>query len=140
MAMTEPHRHGVWSDLQSGRSACAGQRTNALEVSGSPADLADLPTDCAGRLQPPVSIHFAFFSDGQGFTLARHLREIAGYRDKLLACGHLIPDQADYLRRCGFTHVEIDRITETQWRRSLALSPPPMQRVLSTPASRSATP
>ena len=139
MAMTEPHRHGVWSDLQSGRSACAGQRTNALEVSGSPADLADLPTDCAGRLQPPVSIHFAFFSDGQGFTLARHLREIAGYRDKLLACGHLIPDQADYLRRCGFTHVEIDMRNEEQWRRSLALEPPPMQRFLATPASRDAT-
>ena len=114
MAMTEPHRHSVWFDLQSGRPAHAGQRTNALEASGSLADLADLPTDGAGRLQPPVSIYFASFSDGRGFTLARHLREIVGYRDKLLACGHLIPDQADYLRRCGFTHVEIDRITETQ--------------------------
>ena len=69
-----------------------------------------------------------------------HLREIVGYCHRLLASGHLIPNQADYLRRCGFTHVEIDMRNEKQWRRSLALSPPPMQRVLATPASRDATP
>jgi uncharacterized protein (DUF934 family) len=113
---------------------------NAIDASASLAGLADLPTDSSGQLQSPVIIHFASFSDGRGFTMARHLREIVGYCHRLLASGHLIPDQADYLRRCGFTHVEIDMRNEKQWRRSLALSPPPMQRVLATPASRDATP
>ena len=59
-----------------------------------------------------------------GFTLARHLREAMGHSGVVLGCGHLIPDQADYLRRCGFSHVEIAP-------GALALSPPPMQQILS---------
>ena len=39
------------------------------------------------------------FSDDQGAILAR---------------GHLIPDQAVYLLRCGFSHVEIERGTLAQ--------------------------
>ena len=112
---------------------------NTIDASASLAGLADLPTDSSGQLQSPVTIHFASFSDVRGFTMARHLREIVGYCHRLLASGHLIPDQANYLRWCWFTHVEIDMRNEEQWRRSLALSPPPMQRVLATPASRNAT-
>ena len=66
-----------------------------------------------------------------GFTLARHLREAMGHSGVVLGCGHLIPDQADYLRRCGFSHVEIAPGALAPWQRSLSLSPPPMQQILS---------
>lgn len=84
----------------------------------------------------PVGIRFDKFSDGRGFTLARHLREAARHEGPLLADGHLIPDQAEYLRRCGFSHVRIAADHAAQWRWSLALAPPAMQHVLTTPRER----
>ena len=99
MVMVEPHRQKVWFDLQSGRSVPVDRDINAIDASASLAGLGDLPTDSSGQLQSPVIIHFASFSDGRGFTMARHLREIVGYCHRLLASGHLIPNQADYLRR-----------------------------------------
>ena len=78
-----------------------------------------------------VAIRFDRFSDGRGFTIARRLREALGHSGAILASGHLIPDQADYLRRCGFSHVEIAQGTLARWQRSLSLFPPPMQQILS---------
>ena len=96
---------------------------------------ADVPPAGLAGLVPAgisaVAIRFARFSDGRGFTLARHLREAMGHSGVVLGCGHLIPDQADYLRRCGFSHVEIAPGALAQWQRSLSLSPPPMQQILS---------
>jgi len=95
-------------------------------------DLAALvPADAAC-----VAIRFARFSDGRGFTLARHLRDALAYRGAVLACGHLIPDQAVYLHRCGFSHVEIAPESLAQWQRSLSLSAPPMQQVLASRRAR----
>jgi uncharacterized protein (DUF934 family) len=94
-------------------------------------------TDPAGAA---LAIRFEKFSDGRGFTLARHAREALGFAGHLVAQGHVIPDQADYLRRCGFTHVEIDRQAARQWRRSLALAPPAMQRILGSQRSRATDP
>ncbi|MEC8261954.1 MAG: DUF934 domain-containing protein [Pseudomonadota bacterium] len=78
-----------------------------------------------------VAIRFYRFSDGRGFTIARRLREALGHSGAILASGHLIPDQAGYLRRCGFSHAEIAPGSLRQWRLSLSLSPPPMQQLLS---------
>lgn len=89
--------------------------------------------DDSGR---PVGVWFDRFSDGRGFTLARHLRQAARHAGPLLADGHLIPDQADYLRRCGFSHVRIVADHAAQWRRSLALAPPAMQHVLTNRRER----
>ena len=104
----------------------------------------DVPPDRISVLVPDgtasVAIRFALFSDGRGFTLARHLREAHGYGGAILARGHLIPDQANYLHRCGFSHVEIRPETLAQWRRSLSLSAPPMQRVLSSRRARHSGP
>lgn len=88
----------------------------------------------------PLAIRFDKFSDGRGFTAARHVREVLGFDGPLVAQGHIIPDQADYLRRCGFTHAEINLRAVKQWRRSLALAPPAMQRVLGSPRARSKIP
>lgn len=98
-----------------------------------------LPEDiCRPAPDTPVAVRFEKFSDGRGFTLARHLRE-SGFAGPLVACGSLIPDQADFLRRCGFTHVEIHPAMACRWRRSLALAPQSMQHVLSFQRSRGAT-
>ncbi len=48
-----------------------------------------------------IVINFPAFTDGRGFSYARHLRE-RGYRGELRAGGHFIRDQLTYLRRCGF--------------------------------------
>ena len=87
-----------------------------------------------------LAIRFDKFSDGRGFTAARHVREVLGFDGPLVAQGHIIPDQADYLRRCGFTHAEINLRAAKQWRRSLALAPPALQRVLGSPRARSKIP
>ena len=79
----------------------------------------------------PVGIRFETFPDGRGFSLARHLREMSGFTGQLVARGNLIPDQADFLRRCGFSFVEINPADADQWKRSLRMSPPAKQSVLS---------
>ncbi len=53
-----------------------------------------------------VMVAFPAFSDGRGFTLARHLRA-HGYTGRLRARGHLIADQYAMARRAGFDEVEI---------------------------------
>lgn len=53
-----------------------------------------------------VQVAFPAFSDGRGFTLARHLRA-AGFRGRLRAKGHVIADQYAMARRSGFDEVEI---------------------------------
>ena len=72
----------------------------------------------------------------QAAAMARHLRQAARHAGPLLADGHLIPDQADYLRRCGFSHVRIAADHAAQWCRSLALAPPAMQHVLTNRRER----
>ena len=66
-----------------------------------------------------IRVAFPAFSDGRGFTLARHLRGL-GYAGRLRAKGHVIADQYAMARRCGFDEVEIPdelaaRQPEAQW-------------------------
>jgi uncharacterized protein (DUF934 family) len=79
---------------------------------------ADLPRDFAGVTL--IRVAFPSFSDGRGFTLAHHLRNL-GYKGRLRAAGHVIADQYAMARRSGFDEVEISddlaaRQTEDQWR------------------------
>lgn len=53
-----------------------------------------------------ITVAFPAFSDGRGFTLARHLRT-KGYAGRLRAKGHVIADQYAMARRAGFDEVEI---------------------------------
>ena len=53
-----------------------------------------------------IVLPFPAFSDGRGFTLARHLRT-NGYTGRLRAAGHVIADQYAMARRSGFDEVEI---------------------------------
>jgi len=49
-----------------------------------------------------ISIHFAEFKDGRGYSLARLLRDRHGYKGELRATGDVTLDQLFYLSRCGF--------------------------------------
>lgn len=54
-----------------------------------------------------VALEFPKFRDGRGFTLARALREQAGWQGEIRAVGHLIPDQYQFLDRVGVTSVAL---------------------------------
>jgi phosphoadenosine phosphosulfate reductase len=62
-------------------------------------------------------LEFDAFRDGRGFSLAAVLRE-RGYRGRLIADGHLLPDQARHLRRSGFDGVVLRAGADlAAWRR-----------------------
>ncbi|MCX5616037.1 DUF934 domain-containing protein [Bombella sp. TMW 2.2559] len=54
-----------------------------------------------------IVLEFPIFRDGRAFTQARSLREYEGYEGEIRASGHLLPDQAIHLRRCGFDSVAL---------------------------------
>jgi uncharacterized protein (DUF934 family) len=76
----------------------------------------DLPPPDHIATLSSIAIVFPVFSDGRGFTHARRLRTAFGFTGALIADGHTIPDQADYLFRCGFTHAMVtpDRLGDWQ--------------------------
>lgn len=52
-----------------------------------------------------VVLRFPIFRDGRAFTQARELREYLRFSGEIRAEGHILPDQAGFLRRCGFDSV-----------------------------------
>ena len=71
-----------------------------------------------------IKIHFATFTDGRGFSIARWLRQ-NGYEGNLRASGHLLADQYPLALRCGFDDVEITdeqalRQPQEQWADALS--------------------
>lgn len=87
----------VWNEgravLQS-RSGALGVRMAAHETPDGLAQ--DFP-----RLSL-ISIQFAQFTDGRGYSIARTLRQKMGYQGELRAVGDVLRDQLFYLVRCGF--------------------------------------
>lgn len=53
-----------------------------------------------------ISVAFAGFADGRGFSIARKLRAL-GFEGELRAHGPVIADQFAALRACGFDTVEL---------------------------------
>lgn len=87
----------VWQDVQpqlAGREGKVG-----IKVPGE-AELEDLPQDLSQL--DLIAIEFPVFRDGRGYSLARILRERAGFQGELRACGDVLRDQLFYLQRCGF--------------------------------------
>jgi uncharacterized protein (DUF934 family) len=82
-----------------------------------------------------IEISFDKFSDGRGFTHARRIRE-SGFSGWLVASGHVIADQADYLRRCGFSHAEISQSKIGDWQGALSAIPAHFQHMTQSPRSR----
>jgi uncharacterized protein (DUF934 family) len=101
----------------------------------APATLVDLPpprlqlesgekmpaTDILQNLsaEDVVAVCFGKFSDGRGLSLGRRLRSSLSRDHLIVASGHIIPDQADYLRRVGFSHAVISPAALPQWQKSL---------------------
>ncbi|WOJ94147.1 DUF934 domain-containing protein [Congregibacter variabilis] len=70
----------------------------AVEVAGED-DLA--PHYPALVLVSRITIYFAGFMDGRGFSHAGKLRQL-GFTGELFADGDVLPDQWVFLERCGF--------------------------------------
>jgi uncharacterized protein (DUF934 family) len=54
-----------------------------------------------------IAIVVAKFSDGRHFSTARLLRERYRYAGDLRAVGNVLPDQLDFMRRCGYSSFEL---------------------------------
>ena len=87
--------------------------------------------DCAA-----IAVRFPVFSDGRGFTLGRRLRTESHFNGCLIAAGHLIPDQADFLHRCGFSHAMITPSQLGEWQQALAGINARFQHMPSSPRRR----
>ena len=48
-----------------------------------------------------IALHFPKFADGRSFSKARLLRDRLGYQGEIRAIGDFLPDQVDYMARCG---------------------------------------
>ena len=83
-----------------------------------------------------IAINFPVFSDGRGFTIARRLRTSAGFTGTIVATGHIIPDQADYLFRCGFTVAEIKPDQQAYWQAARRFITARFQHMPGSPRSR----
>ncbi|GBR55522.1 hypothetical protein AA106555_2040 [Neokomagataea thailandica NBRC 106555] len=68
-----------------------------------------------------IVLRFPIFRDGRGFTQARELREYLRYGGEIRADGHVLPDQADFLKRCGVDSVDLPEGSDTgPWERQIA--------------------
>ena len=50
---------------------------------------------------PFVAVNFPKFTDGRGYSHARRLRALWGYKGLILAFGDVLRDQVLYMSRCG---------------------------------------
>ena len=54
-----------------------------------------------------VSLNFPIFRDGRAFTQARSLREYLRFTGDVRVTGHFLPDQYEFLLRCGVNQLVI---------------------------------
>jgi len=73
-----------------------------LGVLLGPAVAPDSIADLLGQVTL-VAVEFPKYRDGRGFTIARALREHHGFTGEIRAVGHILPDQAIFMLRSGFT-------------------------------------
>ena len=55
-----------------------------------------------------IVLELPAFTDGRAYSQARILRESLGYDKELRVKGDVLPDQAAYLKRCGFDSFDFD--------------------------------
>ncbi|MFT8587541.1 DUF934 domain-containing protein [Acetobacter orientalis] len=66
-----------------------------------------------------VQLTFPIFRDGRAFTQARALREHLHFKGVIRAAGHILPDQYEFLLRCGVTEVVVPEKTDvSMWERA----------------------
>ncbi|MGE0408364.1 MAG: DUF934 domain-containing protein [Amphiplicatus sp.] len=67
-----------------------------------------------------VILEFPVFKDGRAYSQARLLRERYGFKGELRARGHVLRDQALFMRRAGFDAFEIDEGEAASFREAFA--------------------
>lgn len=75
-------------------------RSNTLGIVIQDEDLSEILPDL-NRFDV-VAFKFSKFADGRAFTYARQLRVASNYQGEIRAMGDFMPDQVNYLTRCGF--------------------------------------
>lgn len=55
-----------------------------------------------------IEVELPVFRDGRAFSTARVLRERYGFRGTIRARGHILPDQALFLTRCGVDEIVVE--------------------------------
>lgn len=88
-------------------------------VAGTPADAAvavasdaDLDAHYAALARvESIVMALPAFADGRAFSHARKLRDL-GFAGELLAAGDVLPDQWQFLKRCGFTGLVDERLAD----------------------------
>lgn len=78
------------------RGCPAGQRLQVAATDALEEHYGALATQAEIRVELPA------FVDGRAFSHGRKLRQ-HGYDGPLLACGEVLADQWEFLRRCGYT-------------------------------------
>ncbi|NHN88566.1 DUF934 domain-containing protein [Acetobacter conturbans] len=79
-----------------------------------------------------VVVTFPIFRDGRAFSQARALREHLHFTGQIRAAGHVLPDQYEFLIRCGVNTVEVAENADLSvWTRNLkqfdvAMQPSPV--------------
>lgn len=53
-----------------------------------------------------VAVNFPVFADGRGYSYARRLRQM-GFQGEVRAIGDVLPDQLQFMSRCGFDAFEL---------------------------------
>ena len=67
-----------------------------------------------------IQINFLTFKDGRPFSLAKNLRK-KSFKNQIRASGHILPDQHNFLLRCGFDSVEIKKDSKDLWLKVLEM-------------------
>lgn len=110
-----------WVRVENGQIAPEGAHVilslDRLTEEGAPNGAAALGVHVSAEVAPEtlaplfprlklISVAFAGFADGRGFSIARKLRAL-GFEGELRAFGPVIADQFAALRACGFDAVEL---------------------------------
>jgi phosphoadenosine phosphosulfate reductase len=96
----------VWLDFQTRALVAEPQLDITIQIDSDDEALKAAATK-ATQSGGIIGIPFEKYKDGRGFTLARILREEFGFQGEIIAFGHVVPDQAQFLLRTGFTKAEI---------------------------------
>ncbi len=62
-----------------------------------------------------IQINFLSFKDGRPFTLIKSLRKKYFFKNEIRASGQILPDQYNFLLRCGVDTVEIKNTQKDIW-------------------------
>ena len=62
-----------------------------------------------------IQINFLSFKDGRPFTLIKSLRKKYFFKNEIRVSGQILPDQYNFLLRCGIDTVEIKSTQKDIW-------------------------